>query len=66
MIAISISDEIKSLQNKQFDNNSFDESIKLYKNLISSGITKPRGYCLSSIADYTTYIYHSNNIFQNK
>lgn len=32
MNAISISDEIKSLQNKQFDNNSFDESIKLYKN----------------------------------
>ena len=66
MNAISISDEIKSLQNKQFDNNSFDESIKLYKNLISSDITKPRGYCLSSIADYTTNIYYSNNVFQNK
>ena len=62
---MSVTDKIKILQDQKVDDNIFEEILKEYKNMISSGVTKPRGYCLSSIADYTTYTNYSDNVFQN-
>ena len=41
--------------------NDYEGAIEAYNQLIKDGITKPRGYCLSSIADYTNIEFINQN-----
>ena len=47
------------------DSNEYETALKTYSEMIENGIMKPRGYCLSSIADYTNIVF-SNKDFSNK
>ncbi len=47
------------------DNNEYENAVKTYNEMVENGIIKPRGYCLSSIADYTN-IGFENREFSNK
>lgn len=47
------------------DNNEYENAVKTYNEMVENGIIKPRGYCLSSIADYTNIVFE-NREFSNK
>ena len=65
---LSIVKKVEKLcnENKDFTSesrfNDYKEAGETFNSLINKGIIKPRGYCLSSIADYTTdYTFYKSN-----
>lgn len=54
---------LKTKENKfvKPEDNQYVNSLETFSKMIQSGITKPRGYCLSSIADYTNIVFMDEN-----
>lgn len=68
---MSILEKVEILKTREnefvkVESNQYDLSLKTFGEMIQSGITKPRGYCLSSIADYTNIVFMNKNLSSNK
>ena len=59
---MKILDKIELLKNKEEDfltpnSVEYEKALQKYSKMVEKGITKRRGYCLSSIADYTNITF---------
>lgn len=55
-MSTSVVNELKKFQKQNMieaQNESYIEALVIYKTLVEQGLIRPRGYCLSSIADYS-------------